>query len=129
MPQSSPLKGKSHKLTEHIRNQQDHVQDDVHITLLLHQHGQQDQTQAAPKRKQQSLGLKQNVRLCSKPKKAKANLADIQAELELETAKLINEAQQKLELSKIDEEIAKAKAVETLKAVIPLSRNYSMSST
>ena len=46
--------------------------------------------------------------------KAKANLADIQAELELETAKLINEAQQKLELSKIDEEIAKAKAVETV---------------
>ena len=71
MLQFSPPKGRSHKLTENIRNQQDYVQDvhTVHITLLLHQHSQKDQTQAAPKRKQQSLGLKQNGRLCSKPKK------------------------------------------------------------
>ena len=33
--------------------------------------------------------------------KAKANLVDIQAELELETAKLMKEAKQKLELSNI----------------------------
>ena len=45
--------------------------------------------------------------------KAKVNLADIQTELELGAEKLMNEAQQKLELSKIDEEIAKAKAVKT----------------
>ena len=46
--------------------------------------------------------------------KAEAKLADIQAELEAETAKLMKETQQKLELSKIDGEILKVKAIETV---------------
>ena len=46
--------------------------------------------------------------------KAEAEMAEAQAELEAETAKLLKENNQKLELFKIDEEIAKAKAVENI---------------
>ena len=46
--------------------------------------------------------------------KAEIKLADIQAELEAETAKLMKETQQNLELSKIDGEILKAKAIENV---------------
>ena len=69
---------------------------------------------SSTKKKAAIVGLEAKRKAMLETQKAKANLADIQAELELETAKLINEAQQKLELSKIDEEIAKAKAVETV---------------
>ena len=84
------------------------------------------------KQKALVLGLEAKRKAMLNTQKAEAEMAEAQAELEAETAKLLKENNQKLELLKIDEEIAKAKAVENIykeeEAAAPEASNHSQSS-
>ena len=84
------------------------------------------------KQKALILGLEAKRKAMLNTQKAEAEMAEAQAELEAETAKLLKENNQELELLKIDEEIAKAKAVENIykeeEATAPEASNHSQSS-